>query len=106
MSAEIIDLHTWRCAHRAPEMAPVTVPVLLPTWPWGWLQPTLFEVDVGMTTDSHTPARTAPDRANLVWLSRQSTGDDRAAARETHMTATARRLFLVSPSQEDDDHDL
>lgn len=103
MSAEIIDLHAWRCAHRAPEMAPVTVPVLLPTWPWGWLQPTLFEVDVGMTTDSPTPAHTVPDQANLGRRSRQSTGDGRIATCENHMTATARRLFLVSSSQEDDD---
>ena len=45
MSAQIIDLHAWRREHRPPEPTFVSVPFLLPTWPWGWLQPVVVEVD-------------------------------------------------------------
>lgn len=48
MSAEIIDLRAWRRDHR-PEQAsvehvPVKMPLLVPTWPWGWLLPVLIEM--------------------------------------------------------------
>jgi hypothetical protein len=48
MSAEIINLRAWRRAHRTHETTFVSVPLLLPTWPWGWLQPVLVEVDLGI----------------------------------------------------------
>jgi hypothetical protein len=54
MSAEIIDLHAWRREHRAPETMFVSIPFLLPTWPWGWLQPVVVEVDLGMMTSGLT----------------------------------------------------
>jgi hypothetical protein len=48
MSAQIIDLHAWRREHRPPEPIFVSVPFLLPTWPWGWLKPVVVEVDLGL----------------------------------------------------------
>jgi hypothetical protein len=58
MSAEIISLQAWRqqhCAHHEPEARsedrPVSVPFLLPTWPYGWLQPMLVEVDMGLIAE-------------------------------------------------------
>jgi hypothetical protein len=50
MSAEIISLEVWRrghCAHQEPERSPLRIPFLVPTWPCGWLQPMLVEIDVG-----------------------------------------------------------
>jgi hypothetical protein len=44
MSAEIINLRAWRRAHRETERMQVNVPVLVPTWPWGWLAPVLIEI--------------------------------------------------------------
>jgi hypothetical protein len=44
MSAEIIDLRAWRREHLAPERTLVSLLLLLPAWPWGWLQPVLVEV--------------------------------------------------------------
>jgi hypothetical protein len=49
MSAEIISLEAWRrghCAQHEPEQRALTIPFLLPTWPCGWLQPMLVEIDV------------------------------------------------------------
>ena len=44
VSAEIVDLHVWRREHKARQHRLVTFPVLLPTWPWGWLLPVLAEM--------------------------------------------------------------
>jgi hypothetical protein len=44
MSAQIIDLRAWRREHRSAEPTPVKIPVLVPTWPWGWLLPVLIEM--------------------------------------------------------------
>jgi hypothetical protein len=44
MSAKIIDLRAWRLEHRAPERTQVNIPLLVPTWPWGWLAPVLIEI--------------------------------------------------------------
>jgi hypothetical protein len=46
MSAEIIDLCAWRREHRPVEHAPVKIPLLVPTWPWGWLLPVLIEMTI------------------------------------------------------------
>ena len=69
MSAEIISLQAWRrqhCARPEPETRsedrPVSLPLLLPTWPYGWLQPMLVEVDVGMIAELF--ALTPPPRAD------------------------------------------
>jgi hypothetical protein len=52
MSAEIINLHAWRRErNRVPKTTFVSIPFLLPTWPWGWLQPVVVEVDLGMMTN-------------------------------------------------------
>jgi hypothetical protein len=50
MSAEIISLEAWRrghCVHHEPERSPLRIPFLVPTWPYGWLQPMLVEIEVG-----------------------------------------------------------
>ena len=46
MSAEVIDLRAWRRARREPERKQVKIPLLVPSWPWGWLQPVLVEVTI------------------------------------------------------------
>ena len=53
MSAEIICLQAWRGSHRVqpPANRSVSFPLLLPTWPCGWLQPMLVEIDVGMIVE-------------------------------------------------------
>jgi len=76
VSAEIIDFHAWRRAHRAPETALGRIPFLVPTWPWGWLQPALVEVDLGMMT-----------------------GRSKSPCGERRVTATADRLSLAPPSK-------
>lgn len=51
MSAKIVSLQAWRrrhSGHSEPESHSVSFPCLLPTWPYGWLQPMLVEVDVRM----------------------------------------------------------
>jgi hypothetical protein len=51
MSAEIVSLQAWRRqhgAHQEPEAGAVSVPLLVPTWPCGWLQPMWLEIDVAM----------------------------------------------------------
>lgn len=57
MTAQIIDLGAWRRKHRAPQTNAMRIPFLLPTWPWGWLQPVLVEVEVAISTNNTTPAR-------------------------------------------------
>jgi hypothetical protein len=105
MSAEIIDLRAWRREHRAPETTFVSVPLLLPTWPWGWLQPVLVEVDLGII-DGPTPSCGLADRANLGRLSHQSTLHSSAASRECRATATTDRLVLVPSSKGVENRDL
>lgn len=46
MSAEIVDLRAWRREHRPLEHSLVKFPLLLPTWPWGWLLPVLIEMTI------------------------------------------------------------
>ena len=66
MSAEIIDLCAWRRERRAPETTFVSVPLLLPTWPWGWLQPVLVEVDLGII-DGRPHAALWTRRSDKSW---------------------------------------
>ena len=94
MSAEIIDFCAWRREHRAPEATPASVPVLLPTWPWGWLLPSLVDVDLGILTDSPAPPREpAPSQSS-------------AASRERRTAAPTGRLYLVSSSKGRENSDL
>ncbi len=54
MSAEIVSLQAWRRRHgehHEPESRSVRFPCLLPTWPYGWLQPMLVEIDVRMIAE-------------------------------------------------------
>ena len=48
MSAEIIDLQAWRRERRSEQRSvgheAVRIPILAPTWPWGWLLPVLIEM--------------------------------------------------------------
>ena len=106
MSAKIIDLGAWRREHRAPKKTCVSVPLLLPTWPWGWLQPVLVEVDLGIMTDGPTPPCEFAGQAKLGRLSHQNTWQSPAASRDRRATATTNRLFLVSSSQADENRDL
>ena len=58
MSADIISLQEWRREHREHhrhenehhrhENMSVSVPFVLPTWPFGWLLPMLVEIDVSI----------------------------------------------------------
>jgi len=106
MSAEIIDLQAWRRAHCVAKTKSVSVPLLLPTWPWGWLQPVLVEVEVGMMTESPRAARQAAAQANLGRRSHQNIWQSPAANRERRATATPGRLFLVPSSEEGENHGL
>ena len=92
MSAEIIDLGAWRREHRAPKKTCVSVPLLLPTWPWGWLQPVLVDIDLGIMTDGPTLPCEFADQAKLARLSYPNTSQSSAAGRERRATATTGRL--------------
>jgi hypothetical protein len=106
MSAEIIDFCAWRREHRAPEATSVSVPVLLPTWPWGWLLPSLVDLDLGILTDSPAPPRESADQANIAKLSHHNNWQSSAASRERRATATTDRLYLVSSSKGRENRDL
>jgi hypothetical protein len=92
MSAEIIDFQAWRRAHRASEPRFARIPFLVPTWPWGWLQPALVEVEFGMPVGfgGKTDVGGRSDQKN-AWASRAA-GCERA-------TAMTGRLSVVPPSK-------
>jgi hypothetical protein len=50
MSAQIINLTEWRRAHqdRTPPSRPVrlSIPIIVPTWGWGWFTPVLCSMTV------------------------------------------------------------
>jgi hypothetical protein len=107
MSAEIIDLRAWRQEHREtqePETRLISVPFLLPTWPWGWLQPVLLEVAVGIVEDAQEPprkfaAQSAGRFAHEAWPSLHP-------GRERGDSPATPRLFLVASSRGDEACDL
>ena len=74
MQAEIIDFRAWRREHRAPETTTISFPVLLPTWPWGWLQPMLLEVNVGVGSRSLMPPSRSAQRPHPGTLPPQTSG--------------------------------
>jgi hypothetical protein len=39
MTAEIISMAEWRRSHASRDQ--IWIPILLPTWPWGWWRPKL-----------------------------------------------------------------
>jgi hypothetical protein len=106
MSADIIDFCAWRREHRAPDTTFVSVPLMLPTWPWGWLLPSLVDVDLGILTDNPTPPREFADQANPGKLSHHNTLQSSAASGERRATATTGRLYLVSSSKGHENRDL
>jgi hypothetical protein len=68
MSAEIVSLQAWRrrhSEHREPESHSVSFPCLLPTWPYGWLQPVLVDVGVKMIAGFGMFAACIAGQANL-----------------------------------------
>lgn len=68
MSAEIVSLQAWRrrhSEHREPESHPVSLPCLLPTWPYGWLQPVLVDIDVRMIAEFGMFAACIAGQVNL-----------------------------------------
>ena len=50
MSAQVINLSEWRSARvdRTPQPPPtrLSIPILLPSWGWGWFTPVLCSVTV------------------------------------------------------------
>jgi hypothetical protein len=104
MSAEIIDFRTWCREHRAPETTSISFPLLLPTWPWGWLQPVLLEVDVGITLNSAKSPSLPASRAKPATVSSQTAWHNPVVGSHRRTAAAASRLHLVS-SQVAESHD-
>jgi hypothetical protein len=105
MSAEIISLEAWRrrhCAAEEPTNRSVTIPCLLPTWPWLWLQPTLVEIDVGMIAEFGALAACIAGQASFGGLfypdhARQpQRGQQDYDARDNLKSAVIRPLFRAS----------
>jgi hypothetical protein len=96
MSAEIISLHAWRREHREhrePETTSVSVPFLLPTWPCGWLQPVLVEVDLGLISEFCGLVGNFADQAGSGGLPCRETSPRPDWGQERPKSAAIHRLF-------------
>jgi hypothetical protein len=94
MSAEIISLEAWRrrhCAHHEPQQnAALRIPFLVPTWPCGWLQPMLVEIDMSNIAEFGALAACASQTRFGEFLYRDRA---RRADRNQGKSATVHQLF-------------
>lgn len=100
MSAEIVSLQAWRrqhCAHRQPEQSAVSVPFLVPTWPCGWLQPMLVEIDVGVIAEFGALAVRFADQTGFGELFYPNPPP--RPDRQRRQSAAIHRLFRASAAQ-------
>jgi hypothetical protein len=94
MSAEIISLEAWRrehSAHHEPEQNALKIPFFVPTWPCGWLQPMLVEIDVRQIAEFGALAACAAGQTGFGGLLYR----DRALRpdRDQGKSATVHQLF-------------
>ncbi len=95
MSADIIDFRAWCREHKAPETTAISIPLLLPTWPWGWLQPVLLELSVGTTSSEGAPCGRLASQGNPGTPAAQDIWHSNTVRSHRGTAAAARRLQLV-----------